>query len=186
MADPGHVGAPDPSCTGPVARPAPIIVTAEMGGEDQHWANGLRERYFPPERNQLPAHITLFHHLPPRCLGELQSALAELARRKRPPARIDRLLPLGQGVAFHVHSPDLLMMREDLADRFAALLTPQDAGRPRLHITIQNKVTANVARTTLGLLEQDFRPRPLVIAGIAAWEYRGGPWALIRRYAFRG
>lgn len=177
---------PDPPHAGPATRPVPIIVTAEMGGADQSWANGLRERYFPPERNQLPAHITLFHHLPPRCLDELQAALAELVRGKRPPARIDRLLSLGQGVAFHIHSPALMDIREGLAERFAALLTPQDAGRPRLHITIQNKVTAEVARQTFQSLDLGFRPRSLVIAGLAAWEYRGGPWGLIRRYAFRG
>ncbi len=157
-----------------------------MGAGDQAWATGLRERYFPPERNQLPAHITLFHHLPPRCLNELQTVLAELARGPRPVARIDRLLSLGQGLALHLHSPELLEMREELADRFAALLTPQDAGRPRLHITIQNKVTASVARETLAVLGEGFRPRPLVIAGLAAWEYRGGPWELVRRYGFRG
>ncbi|MCE7798256.1 2'-5' RNA ligase family protein [Sphingobium sufflavum] len=157
-----------------------------MGAADQSWADRLRQAYFPPERNQISAHITLFHHLPPGCLGELKAALGELARGPRPPARIDRLLSLGQGVALHVHSPALLAMRQELAERFAALLTPQDAGRPRLHITIQNKVTAPVARETMAVLERDFRPRPLAIAGLAAWEYRGGPWALVQRYGFRG
>jgi len=66
------------------------------------------------------------------------------------------------------------------------VLTPQDAGRPRLHITIQNKVTAERARATFAELERDFTPRPLRIAGLAIWYYRGGPWELIRRYAFRG
>jgi hypothetical protein len=80
----------------------------------------------------------------------------------------------------------LLDMREQLAERFAALLTPQDAGRPRLHITIQNKVTPERARETLALLGQNFRSRPLRIAGLAVWDYRSGPWSLIRRYSFRG
>jgi hypothetical protein len=124
--------------------------------------------------------------LPPGCLSELKSVLGGFALDGKPPARIDRLMSLGEGVAYHIHSPALLAIREDMAMRFAPLLTPQDRGRPRLHITVQNKVPAAVAHATMALLEQDFRPRPLVIAGLAAWEYRGGPWAPIRRYPFRG
>ncbi|HEX7855562.1 MAG TPA: 2'-5' RNA ligase family protein [Sphingobium sp.] len=165
---------------------SPIIVTAEMAPADQAWADGLRRRHFPPERNQLAAHITLFHHLPPGCLAELQHVLAELAREARPRARVDRLISLGNGVAFHVESPELLAMREEVADRFAPLLMPQDAGRPRLHITVQNKVASAVARATQAELEGGFTPRPLGIRGLAAWHYRGGPWELIRRYGFRG
>jgi hypothetical protein len=157
-----------------------------MGRADQAWADALRRRHFPPERNQLAAHITLFHHLPPRCLPELQGQLAEAARGPAPVARIDRLLALGQGVAFHIESPGLLALREELAERFAPLLTPQDAGRPRLHITVQNKVTAQQARETFAELERNFTPRPFQIAGLGVHYYRGGPWETIRRYPFRG
>jgi len=180
----GVAAAPDPLQAGRGL--SPVIMTAEMKPADQAWADALRTRHFPPERNQLKAHITLFHHLPPRCLPELQTQLAGYARGPCPAARIDRLLALGGGVAFHVESPALLAIREDIADRFAAVLTPQDAGRPRLHITVQNKVTAERARATFAELERDFTPRPLRIAGLAIWYYRGGPWELIRRYAFRG
>lgn len=157
-----------------------------MGAADQRWADALRQRHFPPERNRLAAHITLFHHLPPSCLPELLDVLARLCREAPPPARIDRLLSLGQGVAFHVESPALLAMREDMAERFHSLLVPQDAARPRLHITVQNKVTPAIARATLAELERGFTPCPLRIAGLAAWRYRGGPWELAKRYGFRG
>ena len=165
---------------------APIIVTAELARADQAWADALRRRYFPPERNVLAAHITLFHHLPPSCEAELLGLLSALTRQTRPAARNDRLLSLGRGVALHVDSPALRTLREELAVRFHGLLTPQDAAPLRLHITIQNKVTDAVARATLAELARDFIPRPLHIAGLAAWHYRGGPWSLIRRYAFRG
>lgn len=164
----------------------PLIVTAEMAPSNLAWADGLRRRYFPPERNRLAAHITLFHHLPPAVLGEVQGQLAALAREERPAARIDRLLSLGNGVALHVDSPGLLAMRAALAEHFGALLTPQDRVVPRLHITIQNKVPAATARATLEEVRATFRPRPLAISGLAAWHYRGGPWSLVRRYPFRG
>lgn len=170
----------------PVTGASPIIVTAQMSPADQRWADDLRRRHFPPERNQLAAHITLFHHLPPGRLDEVKRRLGELSRRPRPAARIDRLLNLGRGVAFHVDSMDLSDMRAELAEAFRGLLTPQDQAVPRLHITIQNKVSPAIARATLAELERDFRPRPLGIAGLAAWHYRGGPWSPIARYGFRG
>lgn len=164
----------------------PIIVTAQMGPADQRWADDLRRRHFPPERNQLAAHITLFHHLPPRCIDEVKQRLAELACAPQPVATIDRLLNLGRGVAFHIHSPDLAAIRAELAEAFRGMLTPQDQAVPRLHITIQNKVAPAMARATLAQVERGFHPRTLAITGLAAWHYRGGPWTPIGRYSFRG
>ena len=43
-----------------------LIVTAAMGAEDFAWLDRQRRAYFPPERNQLSAHLTMFHALPPR------------------------------------------------------------------------------------------------------------------------
>ena len=169
-----------------VSRAAPIIVTAEMAAADEAWADGLRRRYFPPERNHLPAHITLFHHLPPSFEQELKAVLADLARSAPPAAWVDGVISLGRGVALALRSPALLEQRAQIADRFALLLTPQDRATPRLHITVQNKVDASVARATLAELSIQPMSRPLAIKGLACWHYRGGPWSLIARYSFRG
>ena len=74
----------------------------------------------------------------------------------------------------------------DLADAFFGLLTPQDSNKPRLHITVQNKVERSVARKLLQMLESDFSPRPLSIVGLEAHYYRGGPWEPIQAWKFRG
>ena len=166
--------------------PAPIIVTALMGAADFAWADGLRRAHFPPERNWLGAHITLFHHLPPSALGEVAGRLKRLGAGPRPTARLTDVMLLGRGVAYRVESPELLAMRAELADAFAGMLTPQDQAKPRLHITIQNKVTPDAAKALADKLRADFRPRPLVIAGLAAWHYRGGPWELAMKAMFRG
>ena len=166
--------------------PAPIIVTALMGAADFAWADGLRRAHFPPERNWLGAHITLFHHLPPSALGEVAGRLKRLGAGPRPTARLTDVMLLGRGVAYRVESPELLAMRAELADAFAGMLTPQDQAKPRLHITIQNKVTPDAAKALADKLRADFRPRPLAIAGLAAWHYRGGPWELARKAMFRG
>lgn len=165
---------------------APIIVSALMGPADFAWADALRRAHFPPERNHLSAHITLFHHLPPSALAEVTTRLKALAAGPRPPARLTDVMLLGRGVAFRIDSPDLLAMRDDLADAFAGLLTPQDQARPRLHITVQNKVDPAIAKALAEDLRRDFHPRPLAIAGLAAWHYRGGPWELAAKAIFRG
>lgn len=165
---------------------APIIVTALMGAADFAWADGLRRVHFPPDRNVLPAHVTLFHHLPPSVLEELAVRLKRLCAGAAPDARLVDVMSLGRGVAYRLDSPGLMAMRDELADAFAGLLTPQDQARPRFHITVQNKVAPEEARTLLTALRRDFRSRPLAIAGLAAWHYRGGPWELAMKSMFRG
>ncbi|MFC3441907.1 2'-5' RNA ligase family protein [Sphingobium rhizovicinum] len=165
---------------------APIIVTALLGAGDFAWADGLRRAHFPPECNLIPAHLTLFHHLPPSALEEVAARLKRLCTGPPPPARLTEVMLLGRGVAFRVDSPALLAMRNELADAFAGLLTPQDQARPRLHITVQNKVAPEAAKALAAALRTAFRPRPLAIAGLAAWHYRGGPWELAMKAMFRG
>ena len=166
--------------------PAPIILTALMGAGDFDWANGLRRAHFPPERNFIPAHITLFHHLPPADLPELLRLMRHVCGDPPPNAQLAEVMSLGRGVAFRVDSPDLLAIRDRIADAFLGSLIPQDQARPRLHITVQNKVTPAEARALNAALSLDFRPRPLAIAGLAAWYYRGGPWELAGKAQFRG
>jgi 2'-5' RNA ligase superfamily len=158
-----------------------------MGKTDQAWANGLRRAHFPPERNVLDAHITLFHHLPPGHLAEIKSRLATLASEcPQPVAHLTDIMMLGRGVAYRVESPELLSIRDELASAFQGLLIPQDQASPRLHITVQNKVEPTVAKALHAELCMTFKPRPLAIAGLAAHYYRGGPWEAIGRWSFRG
>jgi hypothetical protein len=166
---------------------APIIVTAQMGKGDQAQFNALRCRHFPPERNFLDAHITLFHHLPPGHLPEIKARLAAIAREcPPPPAIVSEVMMLGRGVAFRVDCAELLAMRDELAEGFTGLLTPQDQARPRLHITVQNKVEPPVAKALHAELSASFQPRPLAITGLSTFYYRGGPWEAIQSWRFSG
>lgn len=161
-------------------------MTAMMGKQDLAWADALRREHYPAERNVLPAHITLFHHLPPQALGEIKQALKDIARYSAPPVTsLQRLIHLGTGVAYQLHSPDLLAMRMELADRFQGLLVAQDQQTPRLHITVQNKVSAKEAKELLTRLSLDFEPRPFQIKGLALQYYMDGPWQNIGEWPFR-
>lgn len=133
----------------------------------------------------MPAHITLFHHLPPTAAAELREQLKAECRGRAPAARLSGLRHLGRGVAYQVDSPELADVRERLADHFAGLLIPQDMAPWRPHITVQNKVEPKAAKALLTELDASFAPRPLQIAGLASWWYRGGPWEPLSEHRFR-
>ena len=164
---------------------APIIVTALLGRADQAAFDALRREHYPPERNALPAHLTLFHHLPPSVEGELKHRLTGATRGVRAPmAKAVGLMSLGRGVAVKIESPDLTAIRNELSLAFAGLLMPQDAGGWRPHVTIQNKVAPSMAKLLLGALGKEFRARDVEIAGLATWWYRGGAWEPQSRHMF--
>ncbi|WP_309660694.1 2'-5' RNA ligase family protein [Sphingomonas sp.] len=162
-----------------------LIVTAELGGEDFAWLDGLRRRNFPLDRNQVPAHLTVFHAVAPSAEQELRRRLAEQVGGVAPKASIAGIMDLGGGVAFRIVSDDLDELRAELADALRGLLGAQDAGGWRPHITIQNKVAPKVARELVLALEGDFQPRPLRIAGLGLHRYLGGPWETLGVFPFR-
>lgn len=168
------------------AHPRPLIVIAMLPPDVFALADGLRRVHFPPESNRLPAHLTLFHALPPSCESELRSLLADLGKEFAPvPARLTGVISLGRGTALGVDSPDLLRLRDIIANRFAGNLTAQDSHRPRLHITVQNKVTATEARDLQAELAAKVMPRSFEFPGLALHFYDGGPWQAAGNWRFR-
>ena len=168
-----------------MSQPAPIIVTALFGAADQAWFDAQRRLHFPPDRNHLAAHLTMFHHLPPTMADETKQRLTGETRGVRAPSgRLTGLISLGRGVAYRIESTGLDEIRARLAAAFAGLLTPQDQAGWRPHVTVQNKVAPAEARALLADLQADFLPRPLAIAGLASWWYRGGPWEPLSRHMF--
>jgi hypothetical protein len=165
----------------------PLIVTATMAAPDQAWFDRLRTAHYPPGRNRVRAHLTLFHAIPPMFEDELRRRLAALAGELAPPrADVVGLMNLGGGTAFRIASDDLDSIRAELAEGFRGVLTQQDSHGWRPHVTVQNKVAAAEARALGAALERGFAPRPLRLTGLAYDHYAGGPWLPGRRYPFRG
>lgn len=165
----------------------PFIVTAALPPDIQSWADGLRRAHFPPERNHLHAHVTMFHSFAPTLLDELQSFLPSLAKEyAKPKAKITGLLNFGKGTAIALESEQLLTLRAQIADHFHGSLTDQDLHEPRPHITIQNKVTKREAQE----LQEELRPtiemRAFCFDALELHRYLGGPWELVKRMPFRG
>ena len=154
----------------------PLIVTAELDPATAAWLDDLRARHFPPERNFLRAHLTLFHALPRR---------PELPRSPVLDAVVEPPFTLGRGVAFAVACPPLIALRRRIAATFGdGELTAQDRGWSRPHVTVQNKVDPAVAVALHADLAAGYAARPATIGGLALWEYRGGPWLFLERRSF--
>lgn len=164
-----------------------LIVTAQLGGPDLSRLDALRRAHFPPDRNLLKAHLTMFHALPPSLEREAAAVLARLAQEfPSPSASLSEVISLGKGVAFRVLSDDLDVIRAIVADHFHGALSAQDSQGWRPHITVQNKVEPRIAKALKTHLEEGFESRPLEIAGLSLNRYMDGPWEPIGRWTFRG
>ena len=166
---------------------APFIVTAELPEDIFAWSNGLRAQYFPPERNWLKAHVTLFHSFAPSLRDELPRFLARIAGEFAPPeAEQSGLMDLGTGTALAIRSPGLLAIRERIAEHYWAMLTSQDQGGKRLHITIQNKVARRAALALQAELGPRLQVRSFAFTGLGLHIYRNPHWEAVGVWKFRG
>ena len=173
-------------CNG-AAVAAPFIVTAALPADIQGWAEGLRRAHYPPEKNHLHAHVTLFHAFAPSLLEELTRFLPRIAGEfGAPEAEITGVMDLGTGTAIALASRQLLALRGLIAEHFSGSLTAQDLHEPRPHITIQNKVTKREARALQAALAPTIVPRRFAFPALELHLYQGGPWQLVKRSAFRG
>ncbi|WP_260483913.1 2'-5' RNA ligase family protein [Sphingomicrobium flavum] len=164
-----------------------LIVTAGLGHGDAGWLTAERDAHFPAERNYLKAHLTMFHALPPSCEAEARAILKRVtAAYPRPEANLTEMMMMGRGVAYRVRSEELSAIREEIADHFHGMLTAQDAGGWRPHITIQNKVEPKEAKALYAAKSATFAPRPLEIRGLELYRYLGGPWEALGSFSFRG
>lgn len=167
--------------------PAPFIVTAELPPDILAWADELRRQHYPPERNRLAAHVTLFHSFAPSLRDELRGVLAGMAGEfSAPSASMNGTLDLGSGTALAIASSEMDAIRALIAEHFHGALTAQDLHEPRLHITIQNKVVRRVAIALQQELAGSLRSRDFVFRGLALHIYRTTHWDTLGEWPFRG
>jgi hypothetical protein len=169
----------------------PFILTAVLPTDLQAFAEGLRRAHYPPARNHLHAHVTLFHAFAPSLLEELVDFIPRIAAKfAAPEGRVRGVMDLGKGTAIALEAPQLLALREGIAGHFHGSLTEQDLHEPRPHITIQNKVTKDEARALQaslpGVLAPWIAKGPFAFPALALHRYCGGPWEHIKTCAFRG
>ena len=168
----------------------PLIVSAVLDDAAQQDLDEQRRRYFPAVRRVVGAHVTLFHALPGDALLDVADALRGATDRPAPGLTVAEPFLMGGGsrgggVGYRLRSPELDEVREEVARRFRARLTDQDARRWRPHVTVANKVDAAEARATLAEVEAAHTPYATTVTGLALWHYRGGPWESAGDYTFR-
>lgn len=165
---------------------AALILTLALDDASFARFEGLRRRHFPADRNFIPAHLTLFHHLPGAELASIQAELAaSAARQQRLALEVEGLRFLGRGVAFTLRSPELLQLRGRLAEAWAPWLGPQDRQPFRPHVTVQNKAAPAAARELHATLASGFAPFNAEGRGLLLWRYLGGPWEPVLEVPFR-
>ena len=167
--------------------PAPLILTLRFDDAAFARLDSLRRAHFPAERNHIPAHLTLFHALPGEAMEEVLSGLRFACAATAPMAlRFTGPRSLGRGVALEVASPELVALRRALAAGWSHMLTRQDAGGFRPHVTVQNKVSAEAAAALLAGMAAGFEPWEARGEGLLLWHYRGGPWEAAASIPFGG
>ena len=163
----------------------PLILTLKMDQDSFDRFEGLRQAHFPPHRNFIPAHLTLFHHLPGHDPGGIAADLAEVLRTRAPVRlHVTCLRFLGRGVAYAFDAPDLTDLRNELASRWSGSLTPQDRQPFRPHVTVQNKADPDEARHLQQRLAAGFQPFEVTGEGLLLWRYLGGPWEPLGDFPF--
>ena len=166
--------------------PPPIILTLWMPDDAKARFQALRDAHFPPALNRVPAHLTLFHHLPGAKADEVERVVRE-ACAARPAFEVEVNEPrsIGRGVTLRCASDELTALRAEIADTFAADLTRQDQQGWRPHVTVQNKVTGGRGGGHAG--DDRARLRALDVRGArpACVGLRGRPVAGARRAALR-
>jgi 2'-5' RNA ligase len=161
-----------------------LVVTLLLEDDAQRAFDRLRAEHFPPERNHLAAHVTLFHALPGEHLDDVSAELRVASDRAPFDVEVAGLRLLGGGVAYVLRSAELTDLRAGLASAWEPWLNRQDRQRYAPHVTVQNKVEPAVARALHERLRAGFVPSSVRARGVGLWRYLGGPWSPVAEFPF--
>jgi 2'-5' RNA ligase len=165
---------------------ASFVLTFEMDGESFGELNALRRRYYSPERNVVPAHVTLFYRLPSERRREIKALLSKIAAGERPiEIAISEVKALERGVAIFLRSAQLNALRDSLAREWWPWLTELDRAGFRPHVTIQNNVGRGTARQTQASVSVALRLKVIRGIGLHLWRYREAGWEDEQLFRFR-
>jgi 2'-5' RNA ligase len=158
---------------------APLILTLALDAEAEAFFDALRHQHFPPERNFLAAHLTLFHHLPPQEPAIIETIEALCTQQQSFLLQVAGVVSIGRGVAYKLESAVLQNLHRKWQQQWQPWLISQDKQTLWPHVTVQNKVTPEEARALLQQLQSTFTPFEVQATGLRLWNYLGGPWELV-------
>jgi 2'-5' RNA ligase len=162
----------------------PLILTLSIEKETFLFFNSLRQKHFPPPRNFIDAHLTLFHALPNQ--HTVIDAVRDICIEQISfPLIVKEPVSIGNGVAFKIESNEVMQLHKSLQTLWEEGLTLQDRQKLWPHVTIQNKVPPHEAQRLLAELKTDFTPFSTMATGMQLWEYLNGPWKLVKDFSFK-
>ena len=161
---------------------APLVVTLVLDAETTDRFERERAQYFPSGRTAVGAHLTLFHAVPGERLDDVLEDVREQARRPAFDLAVSEVFALGRGVAYRLESAELVELHDRLQQAWRDGLTQQDRQPLRPHVTVQNKVEPDRARSTLAHLSAVFTPFTATARAVAVWRYVGGPWEPVETF----
>lgn len=162
----------------------PLILTLAIEKKTSDFFNVLRQKHFPPSRNFIGAHLTLFHSLPNE--EEIVEAVRDTCNRQKSfMLSVLKPVSIGKGVAFKIESNELLLLHKALQNKWLEFLSPQDKQKLWPHVTVQNKGRVQEAQELLVELKISFAPFLALATGMQLWEYLDGPWKLVEDFYFK-
>jgi hypothetical protein len=164
----------------------PLILTAVLDPASQARFEAARQALFPPQRNQVPAHVTLFHQLPGAEEVAVLRGVSTACESPASPFATTGLRFLGFGTAYMLEMPGIGAVRQQLARAWDGWLTAQDRRPWSPHVTVQNKAPPDEAKRVHAALLAAFEVERGFVVGLAVWRYLGGPWSLLGSYPFVG
>ncbi|MBA2760619.1 MAG: 2'-5' RNA ligase family protein [Segetibacter sp.] len=162
----------------------PLILTLSIEKEASLFFNTLRQKHFPPSRNFIDAHLTLFHALPNE--DSIVDVVNDACKLQNPfELSVEKPVSIGKGVAYKIESNELVQLHKKLQNKWLEFLTLQDRQKLWPHITVQNKVPVPNAQELLNELKEGFTPFAALAIGLQLWEYLNGPWTLVEDFIFK-
>jgi 2'-5' RNA ligase len=90
----------------------------------------------------------------------------------------------GAAWPYKLESAVLQQLHRGLQQQWLPWLLPQDKQKLWPHVTVQNKVTPQMARALHQQLQSTFTPFEVQATGLRLWRYLGGPWEPVNTYWF--
>jgi 2'-5' RNA ligase len=168
----------------------PLVLTLRLDATSEKLLTILRTRYFHQARNHLSPHITLFHALPASSYHLTKTALSSISSREQSfTVGIKNPFLLGmKGVGINIASQKLRILHKEMTGDLVKIgigLTEQDQRKIGPHVTVQNKVGEEEARTALEELKGTFEERAGKAEEYVLWRYgENGEWTHLRDFPF--
>lgn len=163
----------------------PLILTFRLDSGSQALLDEWRASYFPPSRNYLKAHLTIYHQLPGQKLVSIQEALQRVVANEKPTDLHFDGLKHHQGfVGITLSAPGVVGIKERLDLEFKDVLRAQDRQGYRPHITVTNLGSPGDAKRCYDQLSKMFIPWTGCAVGLDLYHYHGGPWEHAATFLF--